>query len=282
MVYKSSVSILLKSKPFLIFLLLSVAISSCTGFGGKRTKKRVFKLGNHKAWMERLDTSDPYFKRRKFNHPYRMHPVVLRTVLESLRYKGLGLLSKEKRVFSKPVESDIIVIILKALAKARPREVVKFSYYQKGGKKTTGDLFIVGSKVNWRFYEIRGKQYSRHGSRNWLDTWKLVLNNKQKYHGVSGLMGKSAVKNWIVTPLRTAKLSSGAGKSRDPAKKMGEREFEEELLPLTEDSIKESLTDPNMKLEKALSRLKRLRKRDLITEEEYKSQKAELLRKSFQ
>ncbi len=272
----------MRSKRFFIFLFLSVIISSCAMQGSHRSKKRVLKLGNHKAWLERVNTTDPFFRKRKLNHPYKLNPDVLKEELVSLQYKGLALLSKKKRVFPDPVDDNIVTLIMRALERARPGELVKFSYNYKARKTTSGDFFITGNKLNWRFSEIEGKEYSRHGSRNWLDTWKLVLNNGQKYHGTSGLIGRSAVHNWIVTRLRTEKLFPDAKIVPYSAKRGEKAEFRGEKPSLTEETVKEGQTaGSDTALEKALIRLKRLRKRDLVTEKEYKDKKTELLRKSF-
>ncbi len=267
----------------LVFLLLTLTLASCVKPSTEPSKKRVFKLGKQMVWLERPDASDPFFRNRKFKHPYRLNPEEMERQINSFQYKGLALLSKKKKVFPQRNRTKkMAALVLIGLDKARPDEIVKFKFIFKKNKETTGDLFITGGKMHWRFDMIQGKEYSRHGARNWVDSWKLILGKNQKYHGAAGLFGSSAVKNWMVMPIRKTELSTetappslkelekkrrrGKGRASDPEESLGE----------------ERGRGKEKKLEKALARLKRLRKKELITEEEYKKQKAELLKKSFE
>jgi len=140
-----------------VLLLISFALASCLSAGGSSPKNRVFKLGKHRAWLEEPSASDPFFKDRTFNHPYRLTPEAMEAQIQSFRYKGLALLSKKKRVFPSPAGNEITALLLIALDKAGPRQIIKFTYHQEGGD-TKGDLFVIGDKIHWRFHEIQGKE----------------------------------------------------------------------------------------------------------------------------
>lgn len=284
---KNPVSASLKSKPGLlaIFLLASFTLASCLSTGGPLPKNRVFKLGKHRAWLEEPSASDPFFKERTFNHPYRLTPEAMAAQIQSFRYKGLALLSKKKRVFPSPAGNEITALLLIALDKASPREIIKFTYHQEGGD-TKGDLFIISDKIHWRFHEIQGKEYSRDGSRNWLDTWKLIPAPGQKYRGTAGLLGSSPIKNWLVLSLdKAAPLAASDSPSPEEAEEEKKEEGSAQQKPAAKESgdltKKEPAKGEDKNLERALQRLKKLREQDLITEEEYKKKKADLLREGF-
>lgn len=269
-----------QSKLFFLCLALPAALLSCVKSDGRISKKQMFKLGNHKAWVEKQDSSDPFFKKRRFNHPYRMEPETMGRMIESLHYKGLALLSKKKRVFPEPAGNEIGALLLLGLDKARPNETVKFIYNKKKVIQTSGEIFVTGNRIHWRFFKIRGKEYSRHGSGNWLDTWKLITGKNQKYHGLSGLLGKSAIKNWLVIPVSAYEgpMEKTASPAEHPKEKIAHPGPEDENASVLQEEIS---GDSEKKLEKALRRLKKLRQQDLISEKEYKKKKAELLEKHF-
>lgn len=286
-VYKNPMTNLYRKstpKAFFILLALCLGLSSCLTTGRQaEEKQRVFKLGQHKTWLEQPNSSDPFFKDRKFNHPFRLKPEVLEEQLRSFQYKGLALLSKTRKVFPEPVEKQIISLILIALDKARPEEIVKFAYNQKGVGATSGDVFITGNKIHWRFQEISGKEYSVHGSRDWLDSWKLVLDKDQKFHGSKGLMGASPARNWIIMPVEASEASAPPPSVLEEGKEEAAEATDDETLPARK-VIREKpapASGGDEELEKALSRLKKLREKDLITEEDYNKKKKELLEKGF-
>ena len=160
-----------------------------------------------------------------------------------------------------------------------------YAYVDETGQDTKGDLFIIGDKIHWRFHEIQGKEYSRDGSRNWLDTWKLIPAQGQKYRGTTGLLGSSPIKNWLVLSLDKASLAASDSSPSEETEEEKKEEGAARRKPAaTEDrdlTKKEPAKGEDKNLERALQRLKKLREQDLITEEEYKKKKADLLREGF-
>jgi hypothetical protein len=279
-------SLFRKSTPkvFFIVLALCLGLSSCLTPGQEKGEKnKVFKLGQHKTWLEQPNSSDPFFNGQKFDHPFRLNPDVLEKQIKSFQYKGLALLSKTRKVFPDPMEKEMISLILIALDKAGPAEIVKFHFNLKEGD-TRGDVFISGNKIHWRFAEISGKEYSSHGSRNWLDSWKLIPGKNQKFHGSKGLWGKSPVKNWIVMPVEASDFANAEPLRSTPEEGKEETDIAEKEAPTPRKPMREepaSTEDADMELEKSLSRLKRLREKGLITENDYNNKKAALLEKHF-
>ena len=203
----------------------------------------------------------------KLNHPIKISHREIINHLVSLRYKGTFLGNKEEPVFSKPEIKKLAPVLMKAFAGVNPDKIIHIVIKSKGGI-TSGDIFSFKKYLNWRFDSIQGETFfQRNDVREWnVFAWKMIPQGGQLYFKSGAEKGKRIRKNWIVSNLKLPTSDQTLGDNVDS------------FNNLETGSSKDKI---DQKLEKKLKHLKYLRDKNLIDEEEYKTQQKKLFDKLF-
>mgnify|MGYP001211030958 FL=1 len=270
--------------PLIIFFaLISFLATSCAA-KKSRIIKHSFKKGKNAVIIVEKEVDDLYFSRKKLEHPRLFTPEQIIDNLKSLKYKRLTLFSKKENVFDEKIAKEISPLLINAFKKSSAKDYIEIDVHAPEGR-TIGDVFIFRKKLNWRFKIINGASFERRNSKDYLDGWKLVLQKNQKYHGEKELFGVRTAKNWIVYPVD----KNGADLAL-PDKDSLKVETDNEFNSKSEKDIVETFgkKQPNKdtpkkqkEIEAQFRRLKSLMEKGLITGEEYKTKKQEMLEKYF-
>ena len=175
--------------------------------------------------------------------------------------------SKEERVFSLAEVQKLAPILVKAFSRIGTRKIIHIELESSGGL-TSGDVFSFRKHLNWRFESIRGESFfQKNDVREWnVFAWKLVPQKGQLFFKSGAKEGKRLRKNWIVSNLKLPTSDQTLGDNVDS------------FNNLETGSSKDKI---DQKLEKKLKHLKYLRDKNLIDEEEYKTQQKKLFDKLF-
>lgn len=270
--------------PLIIFFaLISFLATSCAA-KKSRIIKHSFKKGKNAVIIVEKEVDDLYFSRKKLEHPHLFTSEQIIDNLKSLKYKRLTLFSRKENVFDEKTAKEISSLLTNAFKKSSTKDYIEIDIHAHEGR-TLGDVFIFRKKLNWRFKIINGASFERRNSKDYLDGWKLVLQKNQKYHGEKELFGVRTAKNWIVYPVD----KNGADLAL-PDKDSLKVETDNEFNSKSEKDIVETFgkKQPNKdtpkkqkEIEAQFRRLKSLMEKGLITGEEYKTKKQEMLEKYF-
>lgn len=269
-----------------VFSLTPFLISSCA-WEKSKIIKQSFQKGKHTVSIVEKDASDPYLSKKKLGHPYNFTETQIFNKLLSLKYKKLALFSRKEDIFDRKLAENVSPLLTKAFKKAGKNDIIEFNVHSPKGR-TSGDVFIYKRKLNWRFKTINGVSYERRNSRDYLDSWKLVLLKGQKFHGEKKLFGIRVAKNWLIYPADKT-WSNIARSSKRRLKTETKEEFNNsnnELKPTISESLPKNQTNKEIsptqqEIEAQFLRLKSLMQKGLITKEEYKAKRKELLEKYF-
>ena len=253
-----------------IFILLSFSLllTSCA-LKKKDFVKQSFQKGNHTVNIIDKDAEGDYFSKKKLNHPHVFTESEIFNKLVSLKYKKISLFSKEKKVFSRELSKEISPLFANAFSKAGRNDIIEFKVKAPKGR-IKGKVFINRRRINWIFDMIAGALYEKRDSRDYLDSWKLLLLKGQKYHGEKDIFGVQVAKNWIIYPVDKTWTDEKAKNIiyMDNSEPTKYQNFKENRLHQEE-------------VEAQFRRLKNLKRKGLISEEEYKTRKKALLEKYF-
>ncbi len=270
--------------PFFISFILIYFFTTTCAFNESRIIKKSFKKGKHTVRIVEKDIDGHYLSKKKLEHPHTFAEAKIFDNLTSLKYKRLSLFSREENIFNKKLAKEISPLLVNAFKKTSKNDFIEIDVRSPEGR-ILGDVFIFRRKLNWKFKIINGASHERRNSKDYLDGWKIVLQKGQKYHGEKELFGVRVAKNWIIYPVDKT-WSNADFSSKDNLKVQTDDIFNDksgtEILeePLKEHSKKEA--SPTQKeIEAQFLRLKNLMQKELITREEYKAKKQELLKKYF-
>ncbi len=261
-----------KLKAFItsIFILFfSCLILTSCAFKKNDFVKQSFQKGNHTVNIVDKIAKGNYFSKKKLDHPHIFTESEIFNKLISLKYKKMALFSKEKKVFNRKLANEISPLFTSAFNKAGRKDIVEFKIKAPNGR-ISGNVFIFRRKINWIFDMIGGASYEKRDSRDYLDSWKLLLLKGQKYHGEKDFFGIQVAKNWIIYPV---------DKTWPDEKVKHIIYFDSSKLP-KDKNLTETMPDQK-EIEEQFRRLKNLKKKGLISEEEYKARKKTLLEKYF-
>ena len=218
--YHKSISALL----LILGLLLGIA-SGCSA------KRNLFELD----FLKNLYASKENVKKRKITLMYkpqlyagnaiskiRLHTVKLSRKqisqqMRSLKYKELSIFGKEKPVFNLHEINSMAALIKKSLHHAPKNKIVFYTLDTPSGP-TEGIVFASANNLNWKFFSIKGLDYSKYPRPIW-GKWKLMPGPGQKYNIHRKNTASEVLENWIVTTLprrsrdirQTASASSTKG-----------------------------------------------------------------------
>ena len=231
--------------------------------------KQSFQKGNNIVNIIDKSAEGDYFSKKKLDHPHVFTESEIFNKLISLEYKKIALFSKEKKVFNRQLAHEISPLFASAFNKAGRKDIVEFKIKAPNGR-ITGNVFIFRRKINWIFDMVGGALYEKRDSRDYLDSWKLLLLKGQKYHGEKDFFGVQVAKNWIIYPV---------DKTWTDEKAKHIIYMDSFKLPKDQNLTE---TRPDQKeIEAQFRRLKNLKKKGLISEEEHKARKRALLEKYF-
>ena len=244
---------------FLFFFLVTLGVT-----GKAESKKDVAKI---KITFKPKSHGNYDIKKFKLNHPINISDREIINHLVSLKYIGNFLMSKEERVFSLAEVQKLAPILVKAFSRIGTRKIIHIELESSGGL-TSGDVFSFRKHLNWRFESIRGESFfQKNDVREWnVFAWKLVPQKGQLFFKSGAKEGKRLRKNWIVSNLKLPTSDQTLGDNVDS------------FNNLETGSSKDKI---DQKLEKKLKHLKYLRDKNLIDEEEYKTQQKKLFDKLF-
>ena len=229
--------------------------------------KQSFKKGKYTINIIGKEVKDHYLSKKSLEHPHSFLENEVFNNLISLHYKRLALFSNKEQIFDKDAAREISPLLTRAFKNAEKNDIIEFNVQSPRGL-IAGNIFIFNNKLNWRFNIINGASFERRNSRDYIDSWKLVIQKGQKYHGKKELFGVRIAKNWIVYPVN--RYNDSIDESRlETFELLTDKPLIKEPSPTQDD------------VEVQFRRLKNLMKKGLITEEEYKTRKKVLLEKYF-
>lgn len=270
----------------LVIFISSCLLSSCA-WENPRVLKYSFKKGKHVVNIIKRKPNAQYPSKRPLEHPHNFKEYEIFNTLMSLKYKKIALFSMEKKIFYRKLAKEITPLLVKAFNKAGKRDIIEFDIQSPNGR-ILGDVFISKKKINWVFRMVNGASYEKNNSRDYLDSWKLVLLKGQKYHGKKELFGVRVAKNWIIYPVN--KAFGGIAPSEELQNTTPAEDIFEDFDKMDSSDLPEIPTkngtniNPNLdqeEIEAQFLSLKNLMKKELITKEEYKTKKKKLLEKYF-
>ena len=132
-------------------------------------------------------------------HPVKLSKEQIRRQIRSLRYREFSLGSKNKPVFPLGEINSMAVLIKKSLSHIPENKIVFYALETPSGP-TEGILFASANILHWKFFSIKGKNYSKYPRPTW-GAWRLVPGPGQKYHAVRKRSGSEILENWIEASL---------------------------------------------------------------------------------
>ncbi len=222
-----------------------------------------------KITIRHVQKDDGFLRGKKLGHPAKLDPMGIKRTMWDLHFLGKLTVTSDtwedpERVFDKGTIALTSGRFVKKLGAVKPGEIVHFSIHTKRGE-TSGDVFVLGHALNWRFSRIQGmdrlvdhQSVAQETGGEILVNWKLEPRKKQKYFFSEDALGfKTRYDYWVTTPIKEPKASgSGVGVSTG----------RQETLPLDGSTTKEKLKT-----------LKEWKEENLISEEDYKKKVKQLL-----
>jgi hypothetical protein len=183
----------------------------------------------------------------------------------ALRSKGTFLGNKEEPIFSVPEVQSLAPVLFKAFGSVGPEKIIRIQLKSVGGI-TSGDIFSFKKYLNWRFDSIRGETFlQKNNVRGWnIFSWEMMPNKGQRFFKTG--TDKRIQKNWVISKL---KLPLSDRKNMDNQRSVDTLQKEP------------SGNNINPKLEEKLEHLKYLYDKQLINEEEYKTQQKKIFDELF-
>jgi len=270
--------------PFFISFIFILFLTASCAFTKSRVTKQTFKKGKQIVRIVEKDIDAHYLSKKKLEHPHIFAEAKIFDNLTSLKYKRLALLSREEDVFDKKLAKEISSLLVNAFKRASKNDFIEVDAKSPKGR-ILGDVFIFKRKLNWKFKIINGASYERRNSKDYLDGWKIVLQKGQKYYGKKELFGVRVAKNWIIYPVdktwsNVTPFNKGDQKA-DTHKRLNDESDTNILETLPKEQSKKGVSSTQKEIEAKFLRLKKLVQKGLITKEEYKAKKQELLEKYF-
>ena len=161
--------------------------------GVKKTNKKRFTL----MYKPKLYAEKAVSKMHL--HPVKLSKEQIRQQIRSLRYRKFSLGSKKKPVFPLGEVNSIAALIKKSLSQIPENKIVFYALETPSGP-TEGILFASANILHWKFFSIKGKNYSKYPRPTW-GAWRLIPGPGQKYHAVRKKSGSEILENWIEVAL---------------------------------------------------------------------------------
>ena len=132
-------------------------------------------------------------------HPVKLSKEQIRRQIRSLKYREFSLGSKMKPVFPLSEINRMSVLIKKSLSQIPKNKIVFYALETPSGP-TEGILFASANILHWKFFSIKGENYSKYPRPTW-GAWSLATGPGQKYHVAHKISGSEVLENWIEVSL---------------------------------------------------------------------------------
>jgi hypothetical protein len=144
-----------------------------------------------------------------YNHSYVIQPDEVLNILESVQYEAGSLIpfsgKHSRQVFTRQQGELLAPAISNALRQALPQDVVAFSLadHDRPDRRTKGFVFVLNNELHLIIEDLRKPVYQGEHTTYQLQVprWELLPGDNQR-HYANRPGGKSAVTNWIITPLQ--------------------------------------------------------------------------------
>lgn len=203
----------------------------------------------------------------KVIHPYAFSLRTIQQSMASLIYKEKSILGSEKRrLFKNEFIKKIAPEIETKFREADSDQKVSFEIFSRSGKKyIKGDTFLTPQGLNWRFSILRWEKRSLDTSDSIGDPWALIPQEDQaymKWYWKKSKRVSQDITNWIILK----KVLPVSSKTL-PALKPADSRQQKKSNP------KDSATE----VKDRLIGIEKLWKEKIITDEEYKAKRKEIL-----
>ena len=222
-----------------------------------------------KITIRHVQKDDGFLRGKKLGHPAKLDPMGIKRTMWDLHFLGKLTVTSDtwedpERVFDKGTIALTSGRFVKKLGAVKPGEIVHFSIHTKRGE-TSGDVFVLGHALNWRFSRIQGmdrlvdhQSVAQETGGEILVNWKLEPRKKQKYFYSQNALGfKTRYDYWITVPLENARKANSK--------------------PGSLGHVKEDATLEGIFVKEKLKMLKEWKEENLISDEDYRRKVNELL-----
>jgi len=259
--------------PFIVALVATLVFAGC-GSTQKSAGKKLNAEGITLTYTDKAQAGAE-IRELKLQHPLSITERQMVFHMVALTYENYSLLGKPGPIFTKDDINKAKRLLTKALTKAHSQNIIGFEVDSEDGT-TKGELFASEGNLHWRFFQIRGIQYSltRNQVARYGTAWKIVPKKGQKFHVTDKLLGAKQWTNWIeakinlpapgnlrMAPKNKQRSNPGTAQSRPPSSRP------KSTAP------QKSTTD----LEEKLKFLKHLHENQLIDKREYEQKRKDLL-----
>ena len=200
-------------------------------------------------------------------HPYSFSLKTIQEGMRSLFYKQKSLLSsKEGEIFKKGIIKTVAPVITEKFKRANKNQKITFEIYSRSGKKfIQGETFLTSQGLNWRFEIIRWEKRDIDSFEMTGEPWVLLPQKHQTYKKWRWKKSKRVsrdITNWLIAediiPIAANILPERQPADMTPSKK-------------TEPPQEQRTTKDR------LLKLERLWKEKMITDEEYRAKRKDIL-----
>ena len=200
-------------------------------------------------------------------HPYSFSLKTIQESMRSLFYEQKSLFSsKEGEIFKKGVIKTVAPVITEKFKRANKDQKIAFEIYSRSGKKfIQGETFLTSQGLNWRFEIIRWEKRDIDSFEMTGEPWVLFPQKHQTYKKWRWKKSKRVsrdITNWLIAE-NIIPIASNILPEQQPT----------ELTP----SKKADSPQENRTTKDRLLKLERLWKEKIVTDEEYKTKRKEIL-----
>ena len=200
-------------------------------------------------------------------HPYSFSLKTIQESMRSLFYKQNSLLSsKEGEIFKTAVIKTVAPKIIQQFKRADKNQKIAFEIYSRSGKKfIQGETFLTRQGLNWRFKILRWEKRDIDSFEMTGEPWVLLPQKHQTYKKWRWKKSKRVsrdITNWLIAE-DIIPIASNILPEQQPT----------ELTP----SKKTHSPQENRTTKDRLLKLERLWKEKIVTDEEYKTKRKEIL-----
>ncbi|MDO8461819.1 MAG: hypothetical protein Q7S98_03050 [Deltaproteobacteria bacterium] len=221
--------------------------------------------------------------KRTLSHPYTFTDEGMRGILSSLRFSKKMLITKdieERNLFSARSVEFLIPYLVRGFAKLKEKEQIHFAYIEQDPKSlirsdrlTAATLFVEEGMLHIRFGKIFAKllgDYQRKGQEHLLDDARSLGLSLEYAPGVepSGEDDKEVLINLAYDFTKTPPTLASAEKEKKG----------KEVKKEAPKEIKKQTVEPSKNPRERLKEVEKLKQEELITDEEYRQKRRDILK----
>ena len=244
-----------------VLLLLNLFVSPAFA------QKPKVNLKKYKVEIRPLDKQVRKKYQLKLTHPYSFQLRTIQKSLVALRFKKKDIFNVQKgRIFNNDLVRRLAPLIRDKFSQANSNQLVSFEISNASGKPyIRGDTFLTSEGFHWRFTALRSVQWGIEDFSVSGEPWVLVLkkNHSYKQRYWKGTQVAQDIMNWVVFEIV---LPVSSRRLPEP---VPHRSVQQKKRPSKKHTVSE--------VEERLHLLEQLRKKNVITEEEYEDKRREIL-----